>query len=256
MDAQSWDDRYRSREQLFSGDPNGVLVTEVTGLPPGRALDVGCGEGADALWLARHGWQVTATDISTTALQRAAAADTEGHVAWTHADLTTAPPEAGAFDLVCAQYFPLRYQPNHTAPRGLCDAVAPGGYSCLSATTAPTSPLDRKRGSTPTPTTNQTTSPSCSTMTGPFRSTKPAYEPPAPPLARTTPTTPCYEPNADADAAGRIALTIRAAIFEYQCSGVMWIRSDPWDERPTTVSCALLTSRNPRCRAHVEGSPM
>lgn len=56
MDAQFWDERYRSRNQVFSGAPNGVLITEVTDLPPGQALDVGCGEGADALWLARHGW--------------------------------------------------------------------------------------------------------------------------------------------------------------------------------------------------------
>lgn len=127
MDAQFWDDRYRSRDQVFSGAPNGVLVTEVTDLPPGQALDVGCGEGADARWLARHGWQVTAVDISPTALQRAAGADTEGRVAWTRTDLTTTPPPARAFDLVSAQYFPLPYQPDHTALRGLLDAVAPGG---------------------------------------------------------------------------------------------------------------------------------
>jgi SAM-dependent methyltransferase len=127
MDGQFWEDRYRSRNQVFSGDPNGVLVTEVTGLPPGQALDVGCGEGADALWLARHGWQVTAVDISPTALQRAAEADTDGRVTWTRADLTTTPPQAGAFDLVSVQYFPLQYQPDHTALRGLLDAVAPGG---------------------------------------------------------------------------------------------------------------------------------
>ncbi|MEU5291753.1 class I SAM-dependent methyltransferase [Streptomyces umbrinus] len=129
MDAQFWDEMYRSRDQVFSGDPNGVLVTEVTGLPPGQALDVGCGEGADALWLARHGWQVTAVDISTTALQRAAAAamDSEGRVAWTRADLTITPPPADAFDLVSVQYFPLSLQPDHTALRGLLNAVAPGG---------------------------------------------------------------------------------------------------------------------------------
>ncbi|MGH3447825.1 MAG: class I SAM-dependent methyltransferase, partial [Nocardioidaceae bacterium] len=127
MDAKFWDDRYRSREQVFSRTPNGVLVTEVTGLPPGKALDVGCGEGADALWLTRRGWQVTAVDISSTALQRAADADTEGRVTWTPADLTTAPPPVGAFDLVSAQYFRLPYQPDHTALGGLLDAVAPGG---------------------------------------------------------------------------------------------------------------------------------
>lgn len=67
MDTQHWDEMYRSRSQVFSGAPNGVLVAEITDLPPGRALDVGCGEGADALWLARRGWQVTAVDISETA---------------------------------------------------------------------------------------------------------------------------------------------------------------------------------------------
>ncbi|MGH3502877.1 MAG: class I SAM-dependent methyltransferase [Nocardioidaceae bacterium] len=127
MDAQLWEDRYRSRGQLFSGAPNGVLVTEATGLRPGQALDVGSGEGADALWLARHGWQVTAVDISPTALQRAADADTEGRVRWVRADLATTPPEAGAFDLVSVQYFPLRRQLDHTTLRGLLDAVAPGG---------------------------------------------------------------------------------------------------------------------------------
>jgi SAM-dependent methyltransferase len=129
MDAQFWDEMYRSRDQVFSGAPNGVLVTEATDLPPGRALDVGCGEGADALWLAWRGWQVTAVDISRIALQRAAAtsADVAGRVDWTQADLTTTPPPASAFDLVSVQYFPLRHQPDHTALRGLLDAVAPGG---------------------------------------------------------------------------------------------------------------------------------
>jgi SAM-dependent methyltransferase len=127
MDAQFWDDRYRSREQLFSGKPNGVLVTEVTDLRPGRALDLGCGEGADALWLASQGWQVTAVDISYIALQRAAAEDSAGRVAWAHADLATTPPLAASFDLVSAQYFPLRRQQEHTALRGLLAAVAPRG---------------------------------------------------------------------------------------------------------------------------------
>lgn len=127
MDARFWDEMYRRHGRVFSGNPNGVLVTEVSDLPPGRALDVGCGEGADALWLARHGWQVTAVDISPTALQRAAGADLSGSVAWTHADLLTTPLLARAFDLVSVQYFPLPQQQDHTALRGLLDAVAPGG---------------------------------------------------------------------------------------------------------------------------------
>ncbi|PSL01311.1 methyltransferase family protein [Haloactinopolyspora alba] len=129
MDAQFWDERYQSHDQLFSGEPNGVLVAEVSELAPGQALDVGCGEGADALWLARRGWQVTAVDISRVALQRAAAAgtDVDGRVAWKYGDLTTAPPPPGAFDLVSVQYFPLLRQAGHDGLRGLLAAVAPGG---------------------------------------------------------------------------------------------------------------------------------
>lgn len=129
MDAQFWDEMYRGREQVFSGEPNGVLVAEITGMPPGQALDVGCGEGADALWLARRGWMVTAVDISPTALRRAAraGADVAGRVAWARGDLTAAPPPAGAFDLVNIQYFPIPRRPSHTALRGLLAAVAPGG---------------------------------------------------------------------------------------------------------------------------------
>lgn len=128
MHAQLWDERYSSREQLFSGAPNGVLVTEVTSLPPGHALDGGCGEGGDACWLAEHGWQVTGIDISQVALDRAArAVDAALGVMWTRADLTATAPPAGAFDLVSVQYFPLPHQPGHAALRGLLAAVAPGG---------------------------------------------------------------------------------------------------------------------------------
>ncbi|MFE0760580.1 class I SAM-dependent methyltransferase [Streptomyces smyrnaeus] len=129
MDEQFWDEKYRSSDQIFSGAPNGVLVTEATDLPAGQALDVGCGEGADALWLARRGWQVTAIDISRTALRRAAAAgaDLADRVTWTHMDLTATSPPAASFDLVSAHYLPLRQQPDHAALRGLLDAVAPGG---------------------------------------------------------------------------------------------------------------------------------
>ncbi|MFH8344471.1 methyltransferase domain-containing protein [Streptomyces sp. NPDC018045] len=129
MDAQFWDDRYGSRDQLFSGAPNGVLVTEITDFPPGQALDVGCGEGGDALWLARQGWQVTGVDISEVALRRAAeaATDVADRVSWARADLAVTAPPADAFDLVSAQYFPLPRHPDHTALRGLLNAVAPGG---------------------------------------------------------------------------------------------------------------------------------
>jgi SAM-dependent methyltransferase len=114
---------------VWSGRPNGALVTEVAGLAPGRALDVGCGEGADAVWLAQQGWDVTALDVSGVALERAArhAQEAAVPVRWLHAGLVEAALPAGAFDLVSAQYPALLSTPDHRAERALLAAVAPGG---------------------------------------------------------------------------------------------------------------------------------
>jgi SAM-dependent methyltransferase len=132
MDGDSpaeWDARYAEVDRVWSGNPNGTLVTEVAGLPPGRALDVGCGEGADAVWLARHGWDVTALDVSRVALERAAMhAEQAGvQVRWIHAGLLDASLSPGVFDLVSAQYPVLRRSPTNQAERALLGAVAPGG---------------------------------------------------------------------------------------------------------------------------------
>lgn len=131
-DPAVWDERYAGSERLFSGNVNGALVTEAAGLPPGQALDVGCGEGADARWLAQRGWRVTAIDISRVALQRAAedSKDENDRISWTRADLlhgtgTLLPAEA--FDLVSAQYFPLPREAGERAVRTLLSTVAPGG---------------------------------------------------------------------------------------------------------------------------------
>jgi SAM-dependent methyltransferase len=128
-DGDEWDQRYAGSEQVWSGQPNGGLVVEVEDLAPGRALDVGCGEGADAVWLARHGWQVSALDVSTVALDRArAAAEGAGvSVTWLHAGLLDAEVAAGGFDLVSVHYPALRRTPSHEAEQALLDAVAPGG---------------------------------------------------------------------------------------------------------------------------------
>lgn len=106
---------------------------------------------ADALWLASHGWQVTAVDISRVALERAAAqaAGIIPDVAWTRADLTVTPPPAGAFDLVSAQYFPLPRQPGHIALRGLLAAVAPGGTLLVAGHDLADLPPDNEHGIDP-----------------------------------------------------------------------------------------------------------
>jgi SAM-dependent methyltransferase len=124
-----WDERYASTAQMFSGRPNGALVTEVSGLQPGRALDIGCGEGADAVWLAGRGWHVTALDVSRVALDRAAlrAHDAGVHVEWVQSGIEDATLPQGAFDLVSAQYAALLRTPGNDAERALLEAVAPGG---------------------------------------------------------------------------------------------------------------------------------
>ncbi|MDG4861645.1 class I SAM-dependent methyltransferase [Streptomyces sp. T-3] len=128
-----WDTRYAERQQLWSGRPNGALVAEAAGLTPGRVLDVGCGEGADALWLARGGWDVTALEVSGIALERAAghARDAGLAVRWVHAELTEAALPPASFDLVSAQYPALLRTSDAAAERALLAAVAPGGVLLL-----------------------------------------------------------------------------------------------------------------------------
>jgi len=129
MTEPDWDERYAESDRVWSGRPNGALVAEVAGESPGRALDVGCGEGADAVWLASRGWKVTALDVSSVALDRARrAADEAGvEVSWLHAGLLDAPVPPQGFDLVSAQYPALLRTPGHDAERALLAAVAPGG---------------------------------------------------------------------------------------------------------------------------------
>ena len=128
-----WDTRYRESDRLWSGRPNGALVVESADLPPGRVLDVGCGEGADAVWLASRGWSVTALEVSGVALERAAghARDAGVSVRWVHAGLAEAALPARSFDLVSAQYPALLRTPDAAAERALLAAVAPGGVLLL-----------------------------------------------------------------------------------------------------------------------------
>jgi 2-polyprenyl-3-methyl-5-hydroxy-6-metoxy-1,4-benzoquinol methylase len=136
-DEQSFEEMYRATDALWSGRPNTQLVAEAADLPPGTALDVGCGEGADAVWLAARGWQVTAVDFAATALARAAAgAATAGEevaarIEWVRADVTQWTPEPGAFDLVSAQFMHLPTEQRRALFGRLADAVRPGGQLLL-----------------------------------------------------------------------------------------------------------------------------
>ncbi|MDQ6727772.1 MAG: NAD(P)/FAD-dependent oxidoreductase [Actinomycetota bacterium] len=124
-----WDHRYGG-DQMWSGNPNGTLVNEIDGLAAGRALDVGAGEGGDAIWLAEKGWMVTASDISPRALERVAVeAGRRGlRVECHHADANALDAfETGAFDLVSAQYAAIPRTPDRRGVHNLLAAVAPGG---------------------------------------------------------------------------------------------------------------------------------
>ena len=129
----AWDERYRTRDKLWSGKPNPLLVSELQNLTPGSALDAGAGEGADAIWLAEQGWRVTAVDISGVALDRAAAHASErgdeiaGRIEWRRGDLTSWDPGAAEFDLVAAHYVQLPPEMRSAAFSRLAAAVAPGG---------------------------------------------------------------------------------------------------------------------------------
>ncbi len=124
-----WDHRY-SGEQWWSGNPNGTLVNEITSLTPGSALDVGAGEGGDAVWLAEHGWQVTANDVSQRVLDRIEANATHRDLSidCLHADanmLDAFPP--ATYNLVTAFYASIPRTPDHRAAHTMMAAVAPGG---------------------------------------------------------------------------------------------------------------------------------
>ncbi|MEV0621888.1 bifunctional NAD(P)/FAD-dependent oxidoreductase/class I SAM-dependent methyltransferase [Nonomuraea sp. NPDC050404] len=130
-EEEFWDARYGESERIWSGDPNVVLVREVSDLSPGRALDLGCGEGGDAIWLAGRGWQVTAADISGVALERAARQAGEAGVGdridWQRHDFRASFPE-GAYDLVSACYLHSPNEmPREEILRRAAAAVAPGG---------------------------------------------------------------------------------------------------------------------------------
>ena len=125
---QAWDERYRAKPEIWSGNPNAALVAEVAGLQPGTALDAGAGEGGDAFWLAARGWKVTAADISSVAIERAAKRASERGLAitWLRADLAKA-AAPGTYDLVTAHFLHVPKSDQQSLFRHLAAAVAPAG---------------------------------------------------------------------------------------------------------------------------------
>lgn len=126
-----WEKRYGESDRVWSGRANVQFADVAADLPPGRALDLGCGEGADAVWLAEHGWDVVAVDISETALGRAAeAARARGvadRIAFVPLDLSDSFPD-GTFDLISAQFLhsTVRLDRSQILARAAA-AVRPGG---------------------------------------------------------------------------------------------------------------------------------
>jgi SAM-dependent methyltransferase len=129
VDRQEWDERYASTELVWSAGPNMFVTGELAELPPGRALDLGAGEGRNAIWLAGRGWQVTAVDFSAVGLAKGAKlAEARGvSVEWEQADLGAYRPAPGGYDLVLLAYVHLLPGQFHAVLQIAASAVAAGG---------------------------------------------------------------------------------------------------------------------------------
>ena len=129
MDSTEWDRRYAGSELVWTAEPNRFLVAEAEGLAVGRALDLACGEGRNAVWLAQRGWQVTGVDFSQVGLDKAARlAEQRGvSVEWLRADVVDYVPPAAAFDLVAIFYLHIAGAAMRDVLPRAAGAVAPGG---------------------------------------------------------------------------------------------------------------------------------
>ena len=133
MDSDVWNRRYADRELVWTSEPNRFLVAEAAALPAGRALDLACGEGRNAVWLAERGWRVTGVDFSEVGLEKARAlARARGVQAeWVAADLLAYTPEPQAFELVLVFYLQVPAAERQPIVRAAAGAVAPGGLFLL-----------------------------------------------------------------------------------------------------------------------------
>jgi SAM-dependent methyltransferase len=126
MDAAAWDARYAAADLVWSAEPNRFVAAELTDLPPGRALDLAAGEGRNAIWLARRGWDVTAADYSRVALDKGRRLAGDVTLRWVCADATTW-DEASAYDLVVIAYLQLPAAERRASVRAGYAALRPGG---------------------------------------------------------------------------------------------------------------------------------
>ena len=129
MDQAAWDERYAGPELVWGAGPNCFVAEELAALAPGRAIDLGTGEGRNAIWLAERGFAVTAVDFSRVGLARAAglAAGRGVSVDWVHADLLDYRPTPGGYDLVLIAYIQLPAERLTALARTAAAALAPGG---------------------------------------------------------------------------------------------------------------------------------
>lgn len=128
MDAAGWNERYDGAELVWSAVPNQFVVTEVSDLKPGRALDLAAGEGRNAIWLAQHGWDVVAVDFASVGIDtgRRLAAHHDVEVEWVVDDVLNYRPQ-GQFDLVLVVYLHLEPGDLQAVLRTACDVLTPGG---------------------------------------------------------------------------------------------------------------------------------
>ncbi len=132
MDAREWNERYAETSLLWSATPNRWVAAELADRPAGPALDLGAGEGRNALWLAARGFTVTAVDFSTVALDRGrqqaeVAQIPAERLTWITADLLDYRPAAVSFDVVVIAYLQLPEEPRRIVTARAVEAVAPGG---------------------------------------------------------------------------------------------------------------------------------
>lgn len=129
MRREDWNRKHGEGGLLFGAEPNRFLVAEVSDLDPGRALDLACGSGRNAVWLARQGWEVTGVEFSDVALERARglAAERGVEAEWLEVDLREWQPPARAFDLVVVLYLQLPKDELDPILGRAAEAVAPGG---------------------------------------------------------------------------------------------------------------------------------